>query len=101
MSALPLPDPAIPLSPQNPRQPSRGRFDLFFCPFRLEEMEQLMHERIKSLALALPWVDLDHVDTMEGLPESSLSTELALHNSDASRDDIAIRHDDGHTPDQK
>lgn len=64
-------------------------------------MEQLMHERIKSLALALPRIDLDHVDAMEGLPEGSLPTELALHNSDATGDVIAIRHDDGHTPDHK
>ena len=101
MNASPLSDPSIPLSPQNPRQPSRGRFDSFFCPFRLEEMEQLMHERIKSLALALPRIDLDHVDAMEGLPEGSLPTELALHNSDATGDVIAIRHDDGHTPEEK
>lgn len=93
----PLPDPAIALPPQNPRQPSRGRFDAFFAPFRLEEMEQLMHERIKSLTLALPGIDLDHVDAMEGLPEGSLPPELALHNSDATGDVIAIRHDAGHT----
>lgn len=97
----PIPDPAIPLPPQNSRQPSRGRFDSFFAPFRLEEMEQLMHERIKSLALALPRIDLDHVDAMEGLPEGSLPTELALHNSDATGDVIAIRHSAGHTPEEK
>lgn len=64
-------------------------------------MEQLMHERIKAFALALAGIDLDHVDAMEGLPEGSLPTELALHNSDATGDVIAIRHDDGHTPDHE
>ena len=101
MSASPFSDPARALPPQNSRQPSRGRFDSFFCPFRLEEMEQLMHERIKSLALALPRIDLDHVDAMESLPEGSLSPELALNNSDATGDVIAIRHDAGHTPDHE
>lgn len=101
MNASPLSDPSIPLSPQNPRQPSRGRFDAFFCPFRLEEMEKLMHQRVQSLALALPRIDLDHVDAMESLPKGSLSPELALHNSDATGDVIAIRHDAGHTPDHE
>ena len=97
MNASPLSDPSIPLSPQNPRQPSRGRFDSFFCPFRLEEMEQLMDNGVESLALALPWVDLDDVYPVEGLPEGSLPTELTLHNSDATGDVIAIRHSAGHT----
>ena len=97
MSASPIPDPSIPLSPQNPRQPSCGRFDAFFAPFRLEEMEQLMDNGVESLALALPWVDLNDVDPMEGLPKGSLPTELTLHNSDATGDLIAIRHDAGHT----
>lgn len=101
MNASPIPDPAIALPPENPRQPSRGRFDAFFCPFRLEEMKQLMDNGVESLALALPWVDLNDVDPMEGLPEGSLPTELALHNSDATGDVIAIRHSARHTPDHK
>jgi len=101
MSASPIPDPAIALSPQNPRQPSRGRFNSFFCPFRLEEVEQLMNNGVESLALALPWVDLNDVDPMEGLPKGSLPTELSLHNSDATGDVIAIRHSAGHTPDHE
>lgn len=94
-------DSSIPLPPEDPRQPSRGRFDAFFAPFRLEEMEQFMDNGVESLALALPWVDLNDVDPMESLPEGSLPSELALHNSDATGDVIAIRHDVGHTPDHE
>ena len=101
MSASPFSDPAIPLAPQNLRQPSRGCFDSFFCPFRLQEMEKLVHQGIQSLALALPRIDLDHVDAMESLPEGSLTTELSLHHSDATGDVIAIRHSAGHTPDHE
>jgi len=101
VSDSPLTDSAIPLPPQNSRQPSRGRFDAFFCPFRLQEMEKLVHQGIQSLALTLPRIDLDHVDAMESLPEGSLPPELALHNSNATGDVIAIRHSAGHTPDHK
>ena len=64
-------------------------------------MQQLMDNGVESLALALPWVDLNDVDPMEGLPEGSLPPELAFHNSDATGDVIAIRHDPRHTPDHE
>lgn len=97
----PLPDPAITLTPQDRGQPSRGLFDAFFCPFRLQEMEKLVHQGIQSLALTLPRIDLDHVDAMECLPEGSLPPELPLDDADTSWDDIAIGHAPGHTPDDK
>lgn len=92
MNASPLSDPSIPLSPQNPRQPSRGRFDAFFAPFRLEQMEQLMDNGVESLALALPWIDLDDPDALVGKSEGLLPPQLALDNADAHRNDIAISH---------
>lgn len=92
MNASPLSDPAIALAPENLRQPSRGRFDSFFCPFRLQEMEELMHQGVQSLALALPWVDLDDPDALVGKSEGLLPTQLALDDADAHRNDIAISH---------
>ena len=101
MSTSPLPDPAISLSPQDCRQPSRGRFDAFFAPFRLQEMEKLVDKSVEPLALGLPRADLNDVDPLIRLTESTLPPELPLDDADTSRDDIAIGHAPGHTPDQK
>lgn len=97
----PIPDPAISFAPQNSRQPSRGCFDAFFAPFRLQEMEQLVDKSVESLALGLPRVDLDDVDPLICLTESPFAPELPLDDADTSRDDIAIGHEPGHTPDDK
>lgn len=94
----PIPDPSIPLTPQDRGQPSRGRFDAFFAPFRLQEMEKLVDKSVEPLALGLPRVDLDDVDPLIRLTESPFAPELPLDDADTSRDDIAIRHDAGHTP---
>lgn len=92
-----LPDPAIPLPPQDRSQPSRGRFDAFFAPFRLQEMEQLVDKSVETLALGLPRVDLDDVNPLIRLTEGTLPPELPLDDADTSRDDIAIGHAPGHT----
>jgi len=93
----PIPDPSIPLTPQDGRKPSRGRFDAFFAPFGLQEMEQLVDKSVQPLALGLPRVDLHDVDALIRLPKGTLAPELPLDDADTSRDDIAIGHAPGHT----